>query len=70
MITARQEIEDMTRQLLCDRLAQCTEYQNERFNAIFPNGVEGIDADDLPGVIDLVNRTIKKSTAEDIQDTT
>lgn len=64
MPTARQEIEGMTRQLLRDRLAQCSEKANTFFNRTFPKGVEGIEVDDLPGVIDLVNRTIKKATAD------
>ena len=61
MTTARQEIEDMTRQLLRDRLAQCTDDQNERFGRYFPKGIDGVDVEDLPGVIDLINRTITKN---------
>ncbi len=65
MTTARQEIEEMTRQLLRDRLAQCTDEQRERFDRWNPRGIEKINADDLPSAIDLINRTIAKNAADE-----
>jgi hypothetical protein len=53
----QKEIEQFTRGLLQDRLAQCSESQQEFFHRIYP---EGVPTDKLENAIDLCDRTIKK----------
>jgi len=53
-----QEIEDSTRSLLADRLAQCTQNQQNRFSRM----LEGeVPEDQLVSAIDLIDRTIAKN---------
>ena len=53
----REEIEQFTRGLLKDRLAQCTDVEQKFFHRIWPDGVP---TNSIEGAIDLCDRTIKK----------
>ena len=57
-MNVKAEIEQFTRNLLEERLTQCTEPQREMFNRIYPKGVP---ANHLESAVDLCDRTIKKN---------
>ena len=51
-------IEDFKRDLLIERLSECTEPQRRKFDRIYPNGVP---EEKLVSAIDLCDRTIRKN---------
>ena len=57
-MSVKEEIEQLTRNLLQERLAQCTTSQRAMFNRMYP---QGVPADRLESAIDLCDRTIKKN---------
>jgi hypothetical protein len=57
-MSAREEIEAFARQLLAERLAQCTEPQRALFSRCYP---KGLPAGSLETAIDLCTRTIAKN---------
>ena len=55
--SAAKEIDQFARNLLRQRVAMLPESQQERMNRIFPD-FDAIPKEDVPGAIDLVNRSI------------
>lgn len=55
--TGKQEIAGLARGLIRERAAMMSSKARDRLNKIFPD-IDAIPFEDLPGVIDLVNRTI------------
>lgn len=53
-----QAVETFKRDMLADRLAQCTPAQQAFFHRLYPKGVPD---DKLVNAIDLCDRTIKKN---------
>lgn len=56
--TAKQEVEQLKRSLLNERLGQCTEKQRELFGRLYPDGVR---EDQLEDAINLCNRTLRRN---------
>lgn len=54
-------VEDFKRQMLAERLSQCSEAQQAFFKRIYPKGVPEAS---LVSAIDLCDRTIKKNLAD------
>jgi hypothetical protein len=63
MISTDEEIAEMIRQRIADKLRQCTDSEREGFNRFFPMGLEEVK--DLPSVLALVNRTLNKRTPQE-----
>jgi hypothetical protein len=60
----RKEIEAFTRQLLRDRLAQCTPAQRGVHYRVYGAGPDDIPEKQLIDAIDLCDRTIRKNLAD------
>lgn len=59
-VSAKDEIEAFSRQLLDTKLSQCTEEQRALFAKLFPGKVR---SDQLLTAIDLCDRTLQKNGA-------
>lgn len=63
-MSAKEEVEKFARQLLAEKLGQCTEAQQAFFHRLYPRGVT---SDKLMNAIDQCERTIKKNMAKEPQ---
>ena len=53
-----QEIEEKMKELMDEKLAECTERQREVFARVYPHGVQ---ANTVLDALELLHRTIKKN---------
>ena len=63
-LKAHDEIDAYMRNLLRERLAQCTDPQRELFGRMYRNGIENIPFDKLEWAIQQCNNTIAKNAAQ------